>query len=193
MKRGLSRLRKVRNAAARPPIPNLREEPLWPWDREGPEPPSPPPTVRRGHHRSGRSASGHPAPCRPPLIISLPAPASPSFLLPISPPLLLLAGSGPGGRVDQAPTATAATEGVSALPGPSVRGGAATHCGPTGTPRALGGLAGSLERPPPAPTGAALPTPKPTQQGMFPVTAMQCHLQAEPRRWGCTRGAHLVL
>lgn len=85
VKRGLPRLRKVRNTATHPPIPNHREEQLRPWHSEGPYPRSPlphgverTPQVRTLSLQTPRSLS---APVFPFLLPPLPPSSSPSLLL----------------------------------------------------------------------------------------------------------------
>lgn len=179
---GPARLRKVRSNAMHPPTPKRGRAALalsTPIQTSGPRSvrlhthPALPPKVW-GHHHEVRMLCLQSRTLR--LSCSAPVWDFPSFSLscarPISPPHHTLPGTGPGGRVNQAPIAAR-----QALPSPHQlrRCRHATQCWPTGTHRALGGRVCSLEQHPPA------CTTEPTQWSVSPGTAMQCHLQAEPR------------
>lgn len=124
---------------------------IWPQESEAPHPSCP---VPQGLGTSPRGQDARP-PAPPPSARPFQPPVwyfpsfSPSCSLPFSPPHHTLPGSGPGGRVNKAPTAT-----PQALPIPHQlrRCRYATQCWPTGTHRALGGHVCSLEQPPPART-----------------------------------------
>lgn len=187
VKRGASRLGRVRKSAPHPPTPNPGEEQLWPcphqsrllapgeWACISSLPASPP--------RSGdvTTTSSHPSSFAVPGI-SLPAPAfSLSFALPISPPLHTLPGSRPGVGGGQMGTHRHAA-GIYLYPAQPPP--AEEVPPPSASPRGLTELWEAM----PAPSSSLLqhtawavpPTTEPTQWDVSLVTVTQCRLQAEP-------------
>lgn len=131
--------------------------------------------------RSGCSASlphSFSAPILPFLLRFLSLLRPPHLFSPLS-----LPGNGPGGRVNQRPTAT--LQGISALLPRRCHRLAHTH----GDSQSSGRLC-QLRCVASSSTQAKLcgPLPGPLA-GCVPVTAVPCHLQAEPRRWGYVWGS----